>query len=94
MKKRISRVAVLQNAKFMAVLYLVLSIPFVLLFGLISMFMPNGSGMGGGLFLILAPIFYAVGGFIFTVIGALVYNLVAGLVGGIEYTSSEVLADD
>jgi len=42
------------------------------------------------LMLLLAPVLYMVIGFIFTLIGALVYNFVAGLVGGFEFTVTEV----
>jgi hypothetical protein len=41
MKKQIIRVSPFQNAKVMAVLYLVLSIPFALM----MMLMPTGAGM-------------------------------------------------
>lgn len=36
------------------------------------------------------PFIYLIFGFIFTALGAWVYNLVAGWVGGIEYTSNEL----
>ena len=40
---------------------------------------------------IVFPIMYAVLGFIFGVIGAAIYNLVAGWTGGIEFTLSDVV---
>ena len=45
--------------------------------------MPGILGMGFGL-IVIGPIFYGVMGFIVGVIGAFVYNIVAGWVGGIE----------
>jgi hypothetical protein len=49
-------------------------------------------GRGGGMFamlwgigsIVFMPIFYAVCGFIFSFIGAIIYNFAAGIVGGIE----------
>ncbi|MFT3790006.1 MAG: hypothetical protein QM741_02810 [Rudaea sp.] len=60
---------------------------FFLLFG--SMFAGFGGHSGAGLIggigaLIFLPILYAIFGFIAGAIGAFVYNLVAGVVGGIE----------
>jgi hypothetical protein len=40
------------------------------------------------------PVLYLVIGFIFTLIGSWVYNLVAGQVGGFEFTTAEVSAGD
>ena len=90
MKKQIIRVSPFQNAKVMAVLYLVLSIPFALM----MMLMPTGAGMMPWWFLILMPVLYLVLGFIFTLIGSWVYNLVAGQVGGFEFTTAEVSAGE
>ena len=36
------------------------------------------------------PFFYLIFGFVFTIICAWVYNLVAKWVGGIEFTTSEI----
>lgn len=49
--------------------------------------MPVGPGIG---LLVAMPFLYLIFGFIFTAIGAWVYNLVAKWVGGIEYTSIEL----
>ncbi len=91
MKKQIINVAPLQAAKVAAVLYLVISIPFVLIFGLIGMSAMRGSGIPGlsVTALIFVPILYAVFGGLFTLIGAWVYNLVAGMTGGFEITTRE-----
>jgi uncharacterized protein involved in cysteine biosynthesis len=90
MKKQIVKVSILQSAKVAAVLYLVISIPMCLLMLIPAMM---GGGMGGGFsvaMLIALPVMYTVFGFIFTVIGAWVYNLVAAQVGGFEFTTVEV----
>jgi hypothetical protein len=94
MKKQISRVSVVQNAKFMGAMYFVITIPFVALFFLASLVMPGKSFLGGLAALIIGPIFYAIAGFVATAIAAFVYNFVAGFVGGIEYTTQDVAHDD
>lgn len=88
MKKQVVSVSLLQNAKLMAALYFVISIPFTLL-----MIIPAVMGQGAGLslmMLVLMPLLYTLMGFVFTLIGAWVYNLVASLVGGFEFTTAEV----
>jgi hypothetical protein len=85
MKKQITNVSPVQTAKVMAILYLVMSLPIVLL---MMAFMPS-MGMGK-MMLLIAPVIYMVIGFIFTLIGSFIYNFVAGLVGGFEFTVTEV----
>ncbi|HAT30601.1 MAG TPA: hypothetical protein DCW29_07005 [Janthinobacterium sp.] len=90
MKKQIINIAPLQAAKVAAVLYLLISLPFVLIMGM-SMGAVRATGMPGlsmGV-LILLPIVYAVFGGLFTLIGAWIYNLVAGMTGGFEVTTRE-----
>ncbi len=80
----------------MLVMSLLISIPYGLIVIVISL---SGASMGrgqdalalggGGVVVGLAimiglPIFYAIIGFIFGAIGAIVYNILAGMVGGIE----------
>lgn len=46
---------------------------------------PGGVGIGMGLvYMIVLPIFYGLIGFIFGALGALVYNMAAGFLGGLE----------
>jgi hypothetical protein len=93
MKTQIVNVSVLQSAKVAAVLYLVISIPICLLM-LIPAMMGGGSASGFSVVMvILMPVLYTVFGFIFTVIGAWIYNLVASHFGGFEFTTVEVGAD-
>jgi hypothetical protein len=88
MQKQITRISPFQTAKVVACLYFVITIPFIILFGLFSMFAPGGQRFGL-FFAILAPFIYAIVGFIFCIVGAYIYNFVAKLVGGVEYTSTE-----
>ena len=87
-KKRITRIEPLQAAKVVAVVYLGISIPFLPLF-LLPAVVTNRPGFPVG-FVLLMPFLYAFFGFIFTAFGAWVYNVAAGHVGGIEYTTVDV----
>lgn len=91
MKKQIVQVSILQSAKVMAALYFVISIPFALLMMIPAMLSP-APGMSVGM-LILMPVFYTVFGFLFSLLGAWVYNLVAARIGGFEFQTVEVGAD-
>lgn len=91
MTKQIKRIAPLQAGKMLGVLYGLMGLlflPFFLLSGALASNMPMDQRMGlmaaGMGFSVLAPIFYAVMGFIFGVIGAWLYNLVAKWIGGFE----------
>jgi len=88
MKKQIVNVSILQNAKVMAALYFVLSIPFALIM-MLPVMTQGGTGMSIFM-LVLLPLLYTLLGFVFTLIGAWVYNLIAARVGGFEFTTTEV----
>jgi hypothetical protein len=90
MKKQIVRVSLVQNAKLMAALYLVLGVPMMLL--TVLPLLTQGAPVSWWL-LILMPIGYCAFGFVFTLIGAWVYNLVAARVGGFEFTTVETGKD-
>jgi len=97
---RIKKLGVLSFAKIqslvMLVVSLLISIPYGLIIIVYSLFgasMVGGNAsyaVGGGgvvvgiLVMVGLPIFYAIIGFIFGAISALVYNLFSGLVGGVE----------
>jgi hypothetical protein len=87
MKKQIVQVSPLQSAKVMAILYLVTSIPIALLMAIPAML--GGTGMSLAM-LILMPLLYMVCGFLFTLLGAWVYNQVASRVGGFEFMTTEI----
>jgi hypothetical protein len=89
--RRIKRVAPLQLGKIMALTYGIMGLLLCPVFLIMSFLMPHGAnqqrvGMmafGTGVAIAL-PFFYAAMGFIFGVIGAFIYNIIAKWVGGIE----------
>lgn len=99
-KLRIKKLGILSVAKIYAVMMLVISLLISIPYGLfIIIFSLSGAGalggqngiaLGGGgvivglLVMIGLPIAYSIMGFIGGALGALLYNLFAGLVGGIE----------
>ena len=87
MKQQIIHVGKLQAAKVAAALYLILSIPFAA----VVVFAPKsgGTALGWGVFF-LVMVGYVLAGAIFSFLGAWLYNGVARLVGGIEFTVVEV----
>jgi hypothetical protein len=91
MKKQVVNVSILQNAKVMAAIYFVVSIPLVLMMA-IPVFMTEG--VGGSLFaMVLMPVLYTAFGFVFTLFGAWVYNGIAARMGGFEFTTAEIGKD-
>ena len=90
--KTISSVGVMSVAKIAGAIQAVFGLllaPMFLLIGMVSSMggqRPNPFGAIGGMALaVIAPIFYGVFGFIFGAIGALLYNLMAKWMGGIQF---------
>ena len=88
MKKQLVNISPIQTAKVLAVLYFVISLPFILIMA-IPVLMSPASTMPL-LVLLAMPFFYLAIGFISTLIGAAIYNLVASKIGGIEVTVRDV----
>ena len=97
MTRTLKRVAPLQFGKMMGVLYALLGLiflPFFGLFALIGAFAQSGSKeagaagaiAAGGMLLmgILMPVIYGIFGFVFGALSALLYNVIARWIGGIE----------
>jgi hypothetical protein len=93
MKRQITSFSPLQTAKVFGVLYFAISLPFLLLMLLpmLATAGPKPPFLSG--FMLAMPFLYALIGFLFTLFGAWVYNIVAARVGGIEYTTSDVDED-
>lgn len=87
MKKQIVRISVLQSAKVVAALYLVTAIPATVLAWLWASMMNQAFGLG---LFVMFPLAYGLCAFVFSAIGAWIYNLIASQLGGFEYTTEEV----
>lgn len=93
MRTRITRIAPLQSGKVSAVLYGLISLPFVALFLIASALAPGGMGFSA-MFAVAMPFFYIVFGFLFTALAAWLYNVVAGWTGGIEFETESLPDED
>jgi hypothetical protein len=89
--RRIRRIAPLQLGKIMALTYGIMGLifcPFFLLMTVFATHLPNNQRVGimalGTGFALFMPVLYAVMGFVFGVVGAFIYNVIAKWVGGIE----------
>lgn len=92
----VRRVGPMSFAKISGVLYALVGLvfgAFISLFSLVGGAGKGGPGAMGVIFgvgaIVAAPIFYGVLGFVFSLIGAALYNLIAGWVGGLEIDVSE-----
>lgn len=83
MVHRIRRFDPFTTARALAIVYGIVGLVFSPIFILASMVAPEQAGFGIG-FAVVIPVVYAVMGFIMTLVGCWLYNVVAGWVGGIE----------
>jgi hypothetical protein len=86
MKTQIVHISKLQTAKVMAVLYLVISIPLLLLSLAPSLYLHQSIPWAMWWRI---PVLYTLFGFVFTFLGAWLYNGIAGWIGGIEFTMTQ-----
>ena len=91
MAQRIRRFGVGQTAKVLGVLYALMGLVLVPIFLIAARFSPEGSALGTS-FAVAIPVIYGIVGFVFTAIGCLIYNLVAGWVGGVEIEMDQSVA--
>jgi len=90
MKRQVTRLAIHQNAKVFAVLMTLTSaVIFVPIMLIGMMFSPQGQ-RPSFLMMVLMPVFYLVFTYLSTAVGAWLYNLVAGWVGGFEFDAEDV----
>lgn len=89
MAKRIRRFNVGQTAKVLGVLYALLGLVLVPIFLIAARYTPGGASFGTASIVVALPLAYGLVGFVFTAIACLLYNLVAGWVGGIEIETDE-----
>jgi hypothetical protein len=88
MQRLVTRIAPWQAGKFFAVLYFIMGLIFAIPVAVISQAAPGQTGFGIG-FAIALPFMYAIAGLIFVPIACWIFNLVAKLVGGLEFDVSE-----
>lgn len=94
MNYRLKTLAILQTGAVIGVLYALLSlvlIPFMIIFMLIGATQEGPEDFASGavgmiFFMIFMPVIYGILGFIGGVIVAFLYNIVAKITGGIEFT--------
>lgn len=88
MKHRITHISVHQTALMVAVLYGLMGLLFVPIFWAMAALNPTEAIPG--VVTLLFPVLYAVFGYIFSAVGFIIYNLVAGWIGGVEFTLTPV----
>jgi hypothetical protein len=92
MTKRLSRIAPWQAGKLFALMYFLLSLLFVIPLLLVSVLVPMPAGpgprLGPGL-LMLFPFLYALAGLIFVPLACWIYNIAAGIVGGLKVSVAD-----
>lgn len=91
MLKRLERFGVLQTAKFVAILYFLMTAVFAVIFFVVSLFAPgvNNPFKAVGVMVLILPFLYGLLSFIFTAIFCFVYNFTASKIGGIEFHLSD-----
>jgi uncharacterized Tic20 family protein len=83
MKKQLIRISILQSSKIMTALYVLMGFIYTLI-GIPMVVFGNSEIRIIGVFYLLGPIFAGIFGFVFFVIFAAIYNLLAGWLGGFE----------
>lgn len=90
--RSISRIEPGQFALIMGATYVLFGIIAAVLLFVFTSMIPASAGLGGmtrGIGVIFVPIIYGILGYVCGFIGAVIYNLVAGTVGGIKVTVTE-----
>jgi hypothetical protein len=83
MKRRVTKISILQSSKIVTLLYVILGLVYVP-FGIAMMIFASGELRYMGLIYIAMPILMAGFGFVAFVISAWLYNVLAKMVGGFE----------
>ncbi len=89
MKKQISRISILQSSKIATILYFLMGFIYTLI-GIPMIIFGNDQLRIMGIIYCAMPIFMGIIGFIFFVIFAGLYNLIAKWVGGMEFEVIDV----
>lgn len=87
MKKRLSQFSIHQTSKVAALLYFVLTALFLFPYAIYILFVLDWEN---AFFAFLAPFFYGIISYIVTAIITFIYNQIAAITGGIEFTIDDV----
>ena len=93
MKKQITRISVFQSSKLIAAMYA----PFGLIYSLIGLGMlifAEGGTQLAGFILLLGPVWMSIMGFLGAAFFAVVYNFLAGHLGGVEFEVKDIPGED
>jgi hypothetical protein len=89
MKKQMTRISILQSSKIMSALYALMGFIYTLI-GIPMVIFGSGGVRVIGTVYLFGPVFMGVIGFIFFVIFAAIYNVLAGSLGGFEFELKDV----
>jgi hypothetical protein len=89
MRKRVSRISILQSAKMATAMYALLGFLYTLI-GIPIFIFGNEKAKVMGIVYMCMPVLLAIFGFIFVVIASAIYNLVARWLGGFEFEVTDV----
>ena len=89
MKKQIIQISVLQSSKIMTALYVLMGFIYTLI-AIPMIIFGTGPMRIIGVIYLFGPIFAGIFGFVFFVIFAAIYNLLAGWLGGVEVEVKDV----
>jgi hypothetical protein len=92
MKKQLLRISILQSSKIIVALYFFLGFLYTLI-GIPMLIFGSRQMKIIGIIYCFGPVFMAILGFIFFVIAAALYNLLAGWLGGFEFEVKDVQED-
>ena len=89
MRHQLIRIGPHQAGKILGIMYFLMGL-LAAPFFLFGVFFGSEPGLGGLLFAIAIPFLYGAIGYVFVALGALVYNALAKVVGGLEITVQAV----
>ena len=89
MKKQLIRVSILQSSKIATALYAVMGFIYTLI-GIPMIIFGDGALRIIGVIYLLGPVWMAIMGFIFFVIFAAIYNVLASMLGGFEFEVRDI----
>ena len=90
MKKQITRISILQSSKISTALYFVMGFLYTPFGILMLIYGGDKLPKAIGIFYIAMPVIMAIFGFIFFVIFAAIYNVLASKLGGMEFEMKDV----